>query len=57
MANRQEFFYPSCDGVHQVHGVLWLPETGEPKAVVQIVHGICEPGLAGYDRKTAAISG
>lgn len=45
MANRQEFFYPSCDGVHQVHAVLWLPETGEPKAVVQIVHGICEYAL------------
>lgn len=45
MANRQEFFYPSCDGVHQVHGVLWLPETGEPKGVVQITHGICEYAL------------
>ena len=45
MANRQEFFYPSSDGVHQVHGVLWLPETGEPKAVVQIIHGICEYAL------------
>ena len=37
MANKQELFFPSSDGVHQVHGVLWLPETGEPKAVVQIV--------------------
>ena len=45
MANKQEFFFPSSDGVHQVHGVLWLPETGEPKAVVQIVHGICEYAL------------
>lgn len=42
MAKREEFFFPSSDGVHQVHGVLWLPETGEPKAVVQISHGICE---------------
>ena len=45
MANRQEFFYPSSDGVHQVHGVLWLPEAGEPKGVVQITHGICEYAL------------
>lgn len=45
MANRQEFFFPSSDGVHRVHAVLWLPETGEPKAVVQITHGICEYAL------------
>lgn len=42
MINRHEFYYPSSDGTHQVHGVLWLPEEGEPKAVVQITHGICE---------------
>lgn len=48
MANRQEFFFPSSDGAHQVHGVLWLPESGEPKAVVQIIHGICEYALR-YD--------
>lgn len=42
MANRQEFTYPSADGVHMVHAVLWTPEQGAPKAVVQLVHGICE---------------
>ena len=42
MANVQEFFYPSVDGVHQVHGVVWCPESGEVKGVVQLVHGICE---------------
>lgn len=41
MIDRQEFTYPSSDGEHQVHAVLWLPE-GEPRGVVQIVHGICE---------------
>ena len=45
MADRQEFFFPSSDGEHQVHAVLWLPDTGRPKAVVQIVHGICEYAL------------
>ena len=45
MADRQEFFFPSSDGEHQVHAVLWLPEEGSPKAVVQIVHGICEYAL------------
>ena len=47
MSDRQEFTYPSSDGVHQVHAVLWLPE-GEPRAVVQLVHGICEYALR-YD--------
>ena len=42
MANVQEFFYPSVDGVHQVHAVVWRPDSGEVKGVVQLVHGICE---------------
>ena len=47
MVNRKEFTVPSSDGVHQVHAVLWVP--GEaPKAVVQLVHGICEYALR-YD--------
>lgn len=37
----QELFYPSADGAHQVHAVLWLPD-GQPRGVVQLVHGICE---------------
>lgn len=41
MGTRQEFTFPSSDGEHQVHAVLWLPE-GEPRGVVQLVHGICE---------------
>lgn len=47
MNHRQEFTLPSSDGIHQVHAVLWLPE-GQPKAVVQLVHGICEYALC-YD--------
>lgn len=38
---REEFSFPSTDGVHSIHATLWLPE-GEPRAVVQIVHGIAE---------------
>lgn len=38
---KTEFFYPSHDGVHQIHAVLWKPE-GEIRGVVQLVHGICE---------------
>lgn len=48
MGVRKEFTYPSSDGVHQVHAVLWLPESGEPRGVVQLVHGICEYALR-YD--------
>lgn len=47
MTSRQEFTFPSSDGVHQVHAVLWRPE-GEPRGVVQLVHGICEYALR-YD--------
>ncbi len=38
---RSDFVYPSSDGVHQVHAVMWIPD-GEPRGVVQLVHGICE---------------
>ncbi len=37
---RKEFFYPSAGG-GTIHGCRWVPE-GEPRAVVQIVHGIAE---------------
>lgn len=37
---RQDIFYPS-KGAGQIHACRWLPE-GEPKAVLQIVHGIAE---------------
>lgn len=41
MIQHNEFHYSSSDGVHKVHAVEWLPE-GQPKAVIQIVHGISE---------------
>lgn len=41
MPTFREFKFPSSDGAHQCHACLWLPE-GEPRAVVQLVHGICE---------------
>ncbi len=41
MGNRREFTFPSSDGIHRVHAVLWLPD-GPPRGVVQLVHGICE---------------
>ena len=44
---RREFTYPSVDGIHEIHAVEWLPQ-GEPRAVVQIVHGVAEYALR-YD--------
>ena len=38
---RNEFFFPSKDGVTQIRAMEWIPE-GEVKAVLQIVHGMVE---------------
>lgn len=48
MVKTTSFHYPSSDGTHQIYATQWIPE-GEPKAVVQIVHGICEY-VERYDR-------
>ena len=37
---RSDFYFDSC-GAGQIRGGVWTP-TGEPKAVVQILHGIAE---------------
>lgn len=39
---KSEFYYPSCDGVNQLHCVLWEPEGEEVKGVLQISHGMVE---------------
>ncbi len=41
MTDFAEFTFPSQDGIHQCHAGLWMPQ-GEPRAVVQIVHGVAE---------------
>ena len=41
MENFREFTFPSSDLIHQIHCSVWLPE-GQPRGVVQIVHGIAE---------------
>ena len=38
---KQACYLSSTDGVRQLHCLRWIPE-GEPRAVVQIVHGMCE---------------
>ena len=44
MANRKEFYFPSCDGKTQIHAVEWTPE-GETVGVYQIAHGVAEYAL------------
>ena len=36
----KEFYLDSCGG-GRLHCAIWTPE-GEPKAVVQLIHGIAE---------------
>ncbi len=38
---RDEFYYPSRDGITHIHGMEWKPE-GPVKAVLQISHGMAE---------------
>lgn len=42
MANETTFRFPSCDGQHQIFVRQWLPSSGQPRGVVQIVHGVSE---------------
>lgn len=39
--SKKEFYYPSSDGINNIHAFRWDPE-GEPVAVLQIVHGMTE---------------
>ena len=41
MADFTEFSFPSKDGKHRCAVSLWTPD-GEPRAVVQIIHGVAE---------------
>lgn len=47
MANKTEFTFPSKDGVTTIYGYIWKGD-GEPKAILQIVHGMIEH-LGRYD--------
>ncbi len=38
---KMEFYYSSCDEIHDIHAVMWKPE-GDVRAVVQISHGMIE---------------
>lgn len=38
---KNDIYYPSVDGETTIHAEEWVPE-GEPVAVLQIIHGMCE---------------
>ena len=38
---KKDMYYPSADGKTKIHAITWEPD-GEPKAIVQILHGMCE---------------
>ncbi len=48
MGNIQSFHFSSSDGVHQCYVRQWLPQ-GDPRAVVQIAHGVTEH-IGRYDQ-------
>ena len=39
--NKKNIYYPSTDGKTQIHAIVWEPD-GEPKAILQIIHGMVE---------------
>lgn len=43
MENRKEFYFPSSDGLTQIHAVEWQVEN--PIGIVQIAHGVSEYAL------------
>ena len=45
---RNDFYYPSKDGVHRIHAVSWIPD-GPVHGVLQIAHGMVE-FIMRYDR-------
>ena len=42
MINKEEFYFDSRDGVHKIYAVKWVPDSGKPVCIVQIVHGMAE---------------
>ena len=51
---KKEFYFPSKDGLTQIHAMEWIPE-GEVKAVLQIAHGMVEH-IARYDHFAAFLA-
>ena len=45
---RKDAYYTSCNGVNQIHAMIWQNDEMEPVGVLQIAHGIAEH-IARYD--------
>lgn len=39
---RKEAFYSSCNGINDIRALIWTDDEIQPKAVIQIAHGVCE---------------
>lgn len=39
---KKEISFPSSDGVHTVFGYAYIPETAEPKGILQVSHGMID---------------
>lgn len=39
---KQNFYFKSSNKETKVHGICWIPEAVEVRAVLQIVHGMVE---------------
>ncbi len=39
---KEEFYFDSRDGETSIHGVRWMPDKGEPRGIIQIIHGMEE---------------
>ncbi|MBR3690472.1 MAG: lysophospholipase [Eggerthellaceae bacterium] len=46
---REEFSFPSADGVSTIHARWWLPVAAKPRAIVQLIHGMSEH-IGRYDQ-------
>lgn len=56
MARLEDFYFLSSNGITTIHGVRWLPDDGNYKAVLQISHGMCEH-IMRYDEFASFIAG
>ncbi len=46
---KEEFYFPSANTADKVRGILWTEESIRPRAVLQIIHGMCEYSDRLYD--------
>lgn len=42
MVTKEDFYFDSRDGEHEIHAVKWIPDADKPACILQIVHGMAE---------------